>query len=198
MWCNVVFRVVNEVNIHNIHNLAWANMAGLVTFSSSWFTVARDLYFLDVDDATSSHFKMYSALWLLFEMKVCLLFGPALKGYIGSNQAEHDNDLHIILASFFYLWIFCNGSFLCSCTCCLNTTVMLVTLGNINGSICKSDLYIWILHVNEETRCLRVLNSHFWRRNSHHKQKGNDRKLVGRRIMLQKSLTGNCFAKEVH
>ncbi len=100
----------------------------------------------------------YNTLWVL--MKVCLLFGTALEGYISFNQAEHDNDLHTILASF-YLWIFCNGSFLCSCTCCLNKTLMLVTPGNVNGSICKSDLYIWILHVNEETRCLKVLNGHF-------------------------------------
>lgn len=96
----------------------------------------------------------YNAWWLL--MKVCLLF----EWYISLNKAEHDNDLHTILASF-YLWICCNGSFLCSCTCCLNMTLMLVTLGNVNGSICKSDLYIWILHVNEETRCLKVLNGHF-------------------------------------
>lgn len=63
--------------------------------------VAVGLFFLHADDATSFHFKISPALWLLFEMKVCLLFGPALKGYISLNQAEHDNDLHTALAYFF-------------------------------------------------------------------------------------------------
>lgn len=112
-------------------------------------------------------------------MKVCLLFGTALKGHISLNQAEHDNDLHTILASF-YLWKFCNGSFLCSCTRCLNTTLMLVTLGIVNGSICKSDLYIWILHVNEETRCLKILSGHFrgdFCGHNRHKQKRRWRRI---------------------
>lgn len=39
-------------------------------------------------------------------MNVCLLFGTALKGDIRLNQAEHDNDLHTILALFLPLNIF--------------------------------------------------------------------------------------------